>query len=93
LLRRYFERTCGVPALEMTEDEVRDFVRRRFLERPTAIALVPVLDVCGLAKFARMEVAEEGVRRDLAAAAAFLDAEDERLRLAAARQASTEAAA
>lgn len=93
LLRRYFERTCGVPALEMTEDEVREFVRRRFLERPTALALIPVLDVCGLAKFARMEVAEDGVKRDLAAAAAFLDAEDERLRLAAARQASTEAAA
>ncbi|MDK2972117.1 MAG: hypothetical protein PWP23_1872 [Candidatus Sumerlaeota bacterium] len=93
LLRRYFERTCGVPALEMTEDEVREFVRRRFLERPAALALIPVLDVCDLAKFARMEVAEEGVKRDLAAAAAFLDAEDERLRLAAARQASTEAAA
>lgn len=88
LLRRYLERTCGVPALELTEDEVRDFVRRRLVGRAGASPLGAVFDRAGLAKFARWEADESVVREDLGTAGAFLDAEAERERIAAAARAT-----
>jgi hypothetical protein len=88
LLRRYLERTCGVPALELTEDEVRDFVRRRLAARAGVAPLGAVFERAALAKFARWEAEESVVREDLGAAGAFLDAEAERERLAAAARAA-----
>jgi len=92
LLRRYFERQFTMTALEMTEEELIAHVRHALGGHPAAAGLARAFDNASLAKFAKWQAAEDRVREDLATAAGFLNAEDERLRLGALRDGRKEAA-
>lgn len=82
LLRRYFERAYGFNALEMTEDEMIDLIRRDLHGQRGTEALRHVFEQASLAKFARWTASETEARDDLEPAAAFLRAEEERERMA-----------
>lgn len=85
LLRRYFERQDGVPALEMTDDEVIAWIRGELEGRAATGGLLDLFARAGEAKYARWEAGEAQAREDLAHAARFLRAEQERLAIAAAQ--------
>jgi hypothetical protein len=87
-LRRYLERQFGVPAVEMTEDEVIDFVRRNLDTAQQAAALNQVFSRSSLAKFARQPISREVAAEDCDASLKFLQREQQRLEaLEAARRA------
>lgn len=81
LLRRYLERQFRFPALEMSEAELFEHVRRDTAGRVDLATLESSLQRASMAKFARWEAGEAQARDDLAAARGFLGREADRLRL------------
>lgn len=78
ILRRYFERAFGFPALEMTEDELVDRIRTRMAANAGAQLLPEVFDAASLAKFAKWAADEDRAARHTRLAMAFLDNEADR---------------
>jgi len=81
-LRRYLERQFGVPAVEMTEDEVIDFVRRNLDTAQQAQALNQVMGRSSLAKFARQPITREIAAEDCVTSLRFLEREQARIEAA-----------
>ncbi|MBI1290340.1 hypothetical protein GC173_03745 [bacterium] len=92
-LRRYLEGQFGVPAAEMTEDEVIDFIRRNLDTANQAAVLNQVLTRSSLAKFARQPISREIAGEDCDASLKFLQREQQRLEAADAARRAREAQA
>ncbi len=79
VLRRYLERTCQMPAIELSDDEVVDRIEREELNNPSLTTLSRVFHDMSLAKFARANMTEDQIRRQVDLAVVFVNAERERM--------------
>lgn len=79
LLRRYFERQYEVPALEMTEDEIAQFVRRNLAARGGVGSLAAIITRTSDAKYARSAVDRGLADEDTRDVQSFLEAEHSRI--------------
>jgi len=75
-LRRYFERVHGIPAVEMSDEEMITWIRRRHGEGGSVALLIDVFDDAGFAKFARVALPEDTVQAKMERATAFHHAEE-----------------
>ncbi|MCB2154095.1 hypothetical protein KQI84_04365 [bacterium] len=80
LLRRYFERQFDFQALEMSEDELIEYLRRSGEYAAALTELKPILLRASMAKFARWEANEPQAGEDISTARVFLRHESERMR-------------
>jgi len=75
-LRRYLERQYSIPALEMTEDEVAEFILHKYGHDSAARELKSLFAHSSMAKFARWESTEDAAAKDVLIATSFLDSEE-----------------
>lgn len=80
-MRRYLEEQFQIPALEMTEDEVVEFLERELANWRSTEPLGQVFKRSSMAKFARQPLTEEVARRDCEISEEFLLSEKERIAL------------
>lgn len=96
VLRRYFEEQFHTNALELTEDEIVEFIKKRLSSLSGADSLVTVFRRMSMAKFAREEVTGDVAHDDCAVSEGFLQREKVRIeaeRLAAQQRAKEAPAA
>lgn len=89
-LRRYFERAKGLPALELTDDEMAARLEESSKRAPAEAPLLAVFANASLAKYAKFEIAQAPVEADLDAAEGFLR-EEKRIADEAAARAEAQA--
>ncbi len=76
-LRRYFERKYQMPALEMSDEEMRVYLKREMSMQSFTSILMTVFDQAGLAKFAKFSISEDDTRNDISKVQSFIQMEEE----------------